>query len=163
MTARGAVQVQPVAEYKISSGLMNPGFFDWPSYMASQMAAYNPSIVMFMVGANDAYADPEAYRIRVASMMDQLQGRTLVWVGQPNMGRADLAATLPGLNAVIAQEAAARDWVIFVDTWSLSSDANGNYTAYAPDGTLMRAFDGIHLTPSGGYILAQAAIAALGY
>jgi hypothetical protein len=90
----GAVPTQPEPEYKISSGLLRPEFFDWPAYLASEMALHDPQIVVFMVGANDAYVGMplDTYRTRVAAVMDQLSGRRLIWVGQPNMGRADLAA-----------------------------------------------------------------------
>jgi len=161
----GAVQVQPAAEYHQSSGLSTPSYFDWYGYMASEMATYNPQVVVFMAGANEAWLDPETYRPYVARMMDQLQGRQLIWVGQPNMGREDLAASLPGINAVFQQEAAKRPWVRFVDTWAITSDANGAYTPYLPDAdgnlVLARADDGVHVTPAGGYVLARAVLAAI--
>jgi hypothetical protein len=116
-----------------------------------------------MVGANDAHPgmDLASYRQRVAQMMDQLQGHRLIWVGQPNMGRADLTAAIPGMNAVFADEASKRAWVRYVDTWALTSDANGAYTPYLPDGSLARADDGVHFTSSGGNYLAQAVVAAI--
>lgn len=163
MVARGAVQVQPAPEYFVSSGLTSPGFFDWPAYLAAQMAAYDPHVVVFMVGANDAYADPETYRVLVGQVMDQLAGRRVAWVGQPNMGRPDLASPLPALNSVMAEEAAKRDWVVYVDTWAITSDASGAYTPYAADGTLIRGDDGVHFTSAGGVLLAAEVIKALGY
>lgn len=169
MTARGATQVQPAPEYQISSGLNNTGFFDWPTYLSSQMVTYDPNVVVFMVGANDAHPgiDLEAYRSKVAAVMDQLAGRTLMWLGQPNMGpeRPDLTAAIPGMNQVFAEEAGKRPWVRYLDTWSLTSDATGNYAEYLPDenGVLqqVRASDGVHFTPEGGRRLALAVIAAL--
>lgn len=161
--AQGAVQVQPAAEYQLSSGLLGGASFDWYGYMSSQMAAYTPDVVVFMVGANDAHVgmDLGAYAQKVGQMMDQLSGKRLIWVGQPNMGRPDLAASVPGVNQVFAQEAAKRPWVRYVDTWSLTSDANGNYMAYTPDGSLARGDDGVHFTSAGGNYLAQAVIAAI--
>jgi hypothetical protein len=167
VVVQGGIQTQPTAEYQISSGLWNTGYFDWYGYLASEMVLYDPDVVVFMVGANDAYAEPEGYQARVAQMMDQLSDRRLIWVGQPNMGpnRPDLTATLPGLNAVFQQEAAKRPWVRFVDAWTLTSDANGAYTPYLPDGlgnvVLARADDGVHFTPAGGQVLAQAVLEAI--
>lgn len=162
-TAQGAIQVQPAAEYKLSSGLLGGASFDWYGYMASEMAAYSPDVVVFMVGANDAHVgmDLAAYSAKVGQMMDQLSGMRLIWVGQPNMGRPDLAASVPGVNQVFAAEAAKRPWVRYVDTWSLTSDANGAYTPYTPDGSLARGDDGVHFTSTGGAYLAQAVIAAI--
>ena len=65
------------------------------------------------------------------------------------------------MNQVFAEEAGKRPWVRYVDTWSLTSDANGNYTPYLPDGTLARGNDGVHFTSAGGNYLAQAVIAAI--
>jgi hypothetical protein len=162
-TSLGAIQVQPVPEYQISSGLLNTSYFDWYGYMASEMATYDPDIVVFMIGANDAYAgmDLALYRQRVGQLMDQLGDRRLIWAGQPNMARADLVAAIPAMNQVYREEAAKRPWVRYVDTWSLTSDANGNFTPYLPDGTLARAADGVHFTSAGGNYLAQAVVAAI--
>jgi hypothetical protein len=161
--AMGGVQVQPAPEYQVSSGLLNSNYFDWYAYLASDMAAYDPGVVVFMVGANDAHVgmDLGLYAQRVGQLMDQLNGRRVIWAGQPNMGRADLAAAIPAMNQVFAAEAAKRPWVRYVDTWSLTSDASGNFTPYLPDGTLARGTDGVHFTSAGGAYLAQAVIAAI--
>lgn len=164
----GAVQTQPEPEYQISSGLLRPEFFDWPAYLAAEMASRDPDVVVFMVGANDAYVGMplDTYRQRVATVMDQLGDRRVIWVGQPNMGRADLAAAIPPMNQVYAQEAASRPWVTYIDAWALTSDASGAYAQYLPDetGTLrqIRADDGVHLTAEGGRRLANAVMAAAG-
>ncbi len=163
----GAVSTQPAAEYQISSGLLNPGYFSWPAYLASEMASKQPDVVVFMIGANDAYVGMplDTYHQRVGEVMDQLSDRRLIWVGQPNMGRADLTASIPSVNAVFQQEAAGRAWVTFVDTWSITSDQSGNYAQYLPDenGVLqqIRASDGVHFTPEGGRRLAIAVISAV--
>jgi hypothetical protein len=160
----GAVPTQPEPEYKISSGLLRPEFFDWPAYLASEMALRDPQVVVFMVGANDAYVGMplETYRTRVAAVMDQLSGRRLIWVSQPNMGRADLAASIPAMNEVYRSEAAARPWVTYVDAWALTSDADGAFTSYLPDETgalvLARGEDGVHFTSAGGRVLARAVL-----
>lgn len=169
--AQGAVPVQGVAEYKISSGLLSPGYFNWPAYLASQMDAYDPDIVVFMVGANDAHPgmDLERYRGLVGSVMDQLrrEGRVVAWVGQPIMGpnRPDLNAAIPGMNRIFAEEAEQRPWVVYVDAWSLTTDANGDYAEALPDESgawrTIRTGDGVHFTSEGGRRLALGVIAAL--
>lgn len=165
--AQGAVQVQPAPEYQISSGLNNTSYFDWYGYLSAQMALYDPSVVVFMVGANDAHPgiDLNAYRQRVGAMMDQFKSRRLIWAGQPNMGRADLAAAIPGMNQVFREEAEKRPWVTYVDTWALTSDASGAFNPYMTDAAgaviLGRADDGVHFTSAGGAILGQAVLAAI--
>jgi hypothetical protein len=156
-------------DYKISSGLVRQDFFDWPAYLAAEMQRYDPDVVVFMVGANDAnqVRSEEEYAARVGAVMDLLQrpGRTVVWVGQPNMGRPDLAASVPRVNAIFRAQAALRPWVLFIDTWELTSAPDGSYAEALPnaDGTweVIRAGDGVHLTPAGGRRIARAIIAAL--
>jgi uncharacterized protein len=157
MARSGAVPVR-AADYKISSGLANRGssavlfdhYTDWPTYMAQEMATYEPTVVVFMIGANDAgYAagNPEEYQARVAAFMDQLQapGRFVFWVGEPTLTRPDLARNIPVVNAIYAEEAAMRPWVTFVDTTVVVADAG----------------DGVHFSRGAGYVLAELVIAAI--
>lgn len=171
LSAQGAIPVQAAPEYKISSGLLTPGYFDWPGFIASEMAATDADIVVFMVGANDAHAgiDLVNYATLVGGVMDQLQrpGRVVAWVGQPAMGpdRPDLNAAIPGMNAAFAQEAAKRPWVTYVDAWALTTDADGHYAESLPDENgeyqLLRASDGVHFTSAGGRRLALGVVHAL--
>lgn len=173
--AQGGIPVRS-ADYKISSGLWNSAFFDWPGYIASEMSLYDPDVAVFMVGANDAmqirsYGD---YAARVGAVMDEMYrpGRIVVWMGQPNM-RPDpsqgynpaLAGAIPAVNEVFQSEAAKRSWVRYVDTWALTSYSEGSYADVLPDGDgvpqVLRASDGIHFTPAGGRRLALGAVAAV--
>ena len=94
-------------------------------------------------------------------MMDEMKasGRYVVWIGQPNMRDPEYAARVREANDIFRSEAAKRPWVLYVDTWTASSAADGGYTDYLrdEDGTdvLARNDDGIHLTPAGGRILAR--------
>jgi hypothetical protein len=158
----GGVPVQPVPEYKVSSGLMNPSFFDWPSYVSAQFAAMQPAVAVFMIGANDASSSLpyDVYHERVGALMDQMQApyRRVIWVGQPHMGRPDLEPVIPDMNRIFSEEAAKRPWVTYVDIYSITSAADGSYSAYLPgaDGIveLLRASDGVHFTAAGGRLLA---------
>lgn len=171
---QGAIPVRG-ADYKISSGLVNTTFFDWPTYVASEMAAYDPDVVVFMVGANDAMQirSYEDYAAKVGAVMDEMYrpGRIVVWMGQPNMNpdpgqgyNPALAQAIPPVNQVFQAEAAKRSWVRYVDTWALTSYSEGSYAAVLPDENgvpqVLRASDGIHFTPAGGRRLALAAVAA---
>lgn len=169
MAAQGGIPVHE-PDYVISSGLAS-GTYDWPSRLATDMASLTPDIVVFMIGANDAVVRPElgSYAATVGAVMDSLQreGRIVAWVGQPIMGpnRAELNEAIPGINAVYAAEAAKRPWVVYVDSWSLTTDANGNYAEALPDenGVVqqIRASDGVHLTSAGGHRIALGVMAAV--
>lgn len=170
MVMRGGGTAATAPSYVVSSGLLNPGLYDWPANLAAEMALYAPDIVVFMVGANDANgaaANPEGYRALVGATMDQLRapGRTVAWVGQPPMGREDLAVSIPVVNRIFREEAAKRPWVTFVDTYPVLSDAAGGYAGSLPgpggEAVRMRADDGVHLTPAAGERLALAVFSAL--
>ncbi len=173
--AQGGIPVR-AADYKISSGLVSSWFFDWPPFIASEMATYDPDVAVFMVGANDAMqiSSYENYAAKVGAVMDEMYrpGRIVIWMGQPNM-RPDpsqgynpaLAQAIPPVNAVFQAEAAKRSWVRYVDTWALTSYSEGSYADVLPDENgvpqVLRASDGIHFTPAGGHRLALAAVAAV--
>lgn len=169
ITGRGGSLVQPEADYQNGTGLITREYFDWPAYLQSEMAAKDPNLAVFMIGANDAkfIGDPEAYRALVAQAMDLMEapGRRVVWVGQPNSSQPKLAANVPVINAIFQEEAAKRPWVTFVDTWSATSDADGNYAQDLVDASgrtvRARADDGVHFTQEGGRILAAVVMAAI--
>ena len=41
-------------DYKVSSGLARPDFFDWPAHLRRQLPAVDPDIVVVTFGGNDA-------------------------------------------------------------------------------------------------------------
>lgn len=167
---QGGTPVAP-ADYKISSGLSTPHFFDWPAFVSAEMARYNPDVAVIMVGGNDILqmGTRELYAGRVGRMMDLLHGesRVVVWLGQPNFGpgRDALAATVPVLNDIQREEAAKRPWVIYVDTFALTSWSDGTFAWEQTDvfGNLVkiRHDDGVHFTAAGGRHLAVGVMGAL--
>ena len=169
LTDLGGSAVQPEAEFKISSGLVRREFFDWYGYAERQLSEAQPTVVVFMVGANDALqgVSLERYSEYVAEMMDRMNApaRRVIWVGQPNVRRAELRAAIPALNLIFKEEAEKRPWVTFVDTWALTSDSEGQYAASLPgeDGIIevLRADDGVHFTSAGGRRLSLAVVEAV--
>ncbi len=166
--ARGGAPVRG-ADYKISSGLWRDDFFDWPAYIQAEMATYDPDVAVFMVGANDAnqVSSYDEYAARVGRVMDLMyrEGRVVVWMGQPCMGNESLAANVPALNRIFQEQAATRPWVVYVDTWALTSWSDGSYSQYLPDENgveqMLRYADGIHFTGAGGRRLAMGVLTAL--
>lgn len=171
-------------DYKTSSGLSRPDFFDWPAHMAQQVPVSNPDIVVVTFGGNDAQgiSNPDGswavghppasggddadwkkeYGARVGAAMDYLTegNRTLIWVGIPNSSSADVTARMQVQDEVVRAEAAKRaDKVHFVDTWARFSGRNGGWAEYVIDprdgeGKDVRADDGFHLNTTGAEILA---------
>ncbi len=170
-------------DYKVSSGLSRPDFFDWPSYFAQQIPAVNPDIVVVTFGGNDAQGlrnvdktwavqhtpgsggDDTDWRAeygkRVGAAMDYLGGdnRTLIWVGIPNDDNPDVTARLQVQNEVVMAEAAKRPNVVFIDTWKRFSGLSGGFAPVVQDprdGEFkdVRRDDGFHLNETGAEILA---------
>lgn len=155
---------------KISSGLARPDYFDWPARITQAMAGTPaPEAVIFFVGAND-YTDMRVdsgslargtpgwiaeYSKRAANVMDIVGkgGAQMYWVGQPIMRDAARAKVAADINTAITAEAAKRPWVHYIDTWSMFTDPDGNYTAFLPDASgeqvRVRQEEGIHLTRTG--------------
>ena len=160
-------------DYRVSTGLSRPDFFDWPAHLASSRTTTGPEVVVLMLGANDAQAFIEdgavveygtdawfdAYRGRVADLLDQLtaRGSWVIWVGQPVMRDPGFDAKVAAIDEVVAGEIVGRPLVRYVDTRTTLSE-DGGYATYLPDGDgnrqLVRQSDGIHLTQAGGDRLA---------
>ena len=170
--------IQAHGHYKISTGLSRPDYYDWPAHLAADAATYNPQVIIFCAGANDdqplqtssGIADfgtgawVTEYSHRVGRMMDMLiaQHRLVVWVGLPLMRSADFNSRMSIIDAIDHDQAALRPGVTFVESRPIMADGQGHYSDYLPDAsgqiTLMRAEDGIHLTPAGGSRLASAVL-----
>lgn len=176
--------IKATLEYKVSSGLSRPDYFDWPAELARVVAQPDgPEVMVVIFGGNDAQplqlADgnvydvtdqtwQDEYRRRVGAAMDLLgaAGRKVIWVGPPNAKSAKFTARLAVLSQIYIEEAAKRpDSIVFLDSRTLFSDPNGGYTAYLPDANgkqvLMRTQDGFHLSIAGANRLGRAVYTAL--
>jgi hypothetical protein len=174
----GIVETQ--LDYKVSSGLARPDFFDWPAEIDRKLPEVNPDIVVATFGGNDAQGlsvaggefiigDPVSneaewtaeYQARVGAVMDQLLdgGRTLIWVGIPNDDNPEVTARMAIQDQAAKAAAAERPDVIFIDTWKRFSGRDGNWAEFVIDprdgqGKDVRADDGFHLNTAGAEILA---------
>ena len=169
-------------DFKYSSGLARPDFFDWPERMRETVPQVDPDAVLIMIGANDGQnmtvdGKPvqfgskqwrEVYASRVAEAMDILSadGRRVYWVGLPIARPETYAEKVEVRNAIYEAEAKSRDAVRYVDTWSLFAAADGTYTAYLRDSSgdrkLMRLEDGIHLSVAGAHHLTDHIMGIIG-
>lgn len=180
MNETGVVRTQ--LDYKVSSGLARPDFFDWPSHFRSIVPSVDPDIVVVTFGGNDSQglsisdgtfiaqaptgteADAEwraEYGRRVGEVMDLLRadGRTLIWVGIPNDDNEDVTTRLRVQDEVVREEVAKRSDVFFVDTWKRFAGLEGGWAEFVVDprdgqGKDVRADDGFHLNVDGAEILA---------
>ena len=157
-------------EFRFSTGLARPDFFDWPARLRQIATRQDPDVFVVMFGANDgqnievdgnvlAFGTPEwraEYRQRVDAVMEQLatDGRTVSWVGQPIMADPGFDAKMQTLNAIYRNTARSHESVTYIDTRRLFSDGDGLFASYLDDAngqsTLMRQQDGVHFTRAGG-------------
>jgi hypothetical protein len=171
LTGRSGV-VQPVVDSRVSSGLLSPDFFDWPKRGAEDMLTYNPEVVVFIIGANDAKnlpkgatRDPE-WRQRYAAVVERMvnvlagNARSVYWIGAPIMSDTAFSERVRGVNSVYQEVAARHPEVTYVDAFTVFSGPDGKYapSLRTRDGKVVRvrAQDGIHFTPVGGDLLAGA-------
>ncbi len=165
-------------DYRISTGLTRPDYFDWPARLSEVMQAEErPQVLVFMVGGNDTqdmqtegsylnrntdewYAE---YRTRVATIMDVVAypDTQLVWINLPPM-KSSLHQEIAGrINSILGEEAARRPWVSVSDIVPLMSAPNGGFTEFldepSGDRTIRaRAADGVHITADGSRWIAEA-------
>jgi len=165
-------------DYKVSSGLSRPDFFDWPQRMIDQIVEFDPDATAVLFGANDGQdvmykgkvlkvgskAWQEVYATRVGKAMDILTrgGRRAYWVGNPIMRDPGYRERISMMDHIYEAEAKKHPGVFYIPTWALFTNEKGSYAEYLPDANgdpvLMRASDGIHLTRAGGDRMAQATL-----
>ncbi len=172
-------------DYKPSTGLSRPDYFDWPNHMRNVAKDEDPEVMVVMFGANDIQGmrvaggavQPltpgwlEEYRKRVGEIMDIMRDekdgdRLVVWVGALPMGPNSGVKGMEQVNYIYWSEAQKRPWIRYVDSWPFFVGPNGEYEARltSADGKerLLRERDNIHLTAAGGDRLAWAVLSALG-
>ncbi len=166
MTADTGV-VQPQYDSRVSSGLLNTKFFDWPKQVTEQLALLRPEAVVFIVGTNDANVWNSSlaadYRLRTETLMRQLVGpdhREVLWVGPPVAKAKSLETGGLAVAQIQKDAAAAVPGVTYVDAHALFADAQGQYQQSFADELgrrqVMRAGDGVHFSVAGGDYISRA-------
>ena len=155
-------------DVRISTGLARPDVLDWPLHLQQLLDARDPDVVVLLLGGNDDqslvgsadgvvhYGQPgweEEYEARVTRLQTiaASQGRTVVWLELPSVRPGRLEQARQRMNAA-ARRAAAETGALLIDT-----DAILAPEGYTPRlrGVQVRAEDGVHLTHSGGDLVAE--------
>jgi len=168
-------------DYKVSSGLARPDFFDWPAHLRQVRAASDVELVVIMMGANDAQPFMidgraenfgterwlAAYRERVASLLRELtaDGGGVLWISQPVMRKERFDADMRQIDRIYAEEVAKVPRARHLDSRPLLADDEGAYATHlvdaAGDRQRVRQDDGIHITEAGAERLAPAVVDAI--
>lgn len=166
-----------IEEGKVSSGLANPKYFNWEKALQTFVEKYAPTMVVVMMGANDAKyinlnekpRDPgnpnktwgEVFAMRLDAFLDIPAKRDLpvFWIGLPVMGDPVYAKQAQAMNDIVRAECSKYANCRFLDTWNLLCDPEDIYATFLKNDKGMkvkvRANDKIHFTVAGGDILAQ--------
>jgi uncharacterized protein len=175
--------IKPLLDYRISTGLVRPDFFNWPLQLQRQAEAFDPGAAVVMWGANDnqgvetssgkvyrfgSRGWQKEYRKRVEDVIAILFAggvRRIYWVGQPVMPDASYDRQIRLINDIFRSVAGTHSGVKFIDAYSLLSNGSGGYSQYLKDEhgetQQVREADGEHLTYAGGLRLAKAIMAAV--
>ncbi len=156
--------VQPRYLSRVSSGLANPDFWNWPRHAADELRAHDPEVAVFVVGTNDAITfadtDTDGYRLAVTQMVQVLTDgdREVYWVGTPVLRDVRARQGALAVNAITREVLADFPTATYIDAFSLLDDPPGEYTSTLPDGdgrrVVVRAGDGVHLTTAGAALIA---------
>jgi hypothetical protein len=162
---------------RISTGLARPDYFDWPSALRRIVEAFDPDLVIVMLGENDHQSLvtvrgarvasigtgewPAEYRRRVLQLMRiaTSKGAKVVWSGLPMSADARFREHSRRQNAVFEYAAGISPNVAYFDAWErFRAPRGGGYTAYFREGgrvILIREGDGLHFNAIGYTILAR--------
>ena len=164
---------------KISSGLVKPGFYDWPA-AAARIGQDGYDAAVCLMGLNDlqgmadggrhlapdtdAWAEAYGRRVDEVSHGIQAAGTRLAWVGLPPVRDAAFNRTVQTINEVLADRVPA-DGGMFVDIWDESGSPPGHFSAYLPNGRGgqygARQEDGMHFTGEGYQMVARTVLDAM--
>lgn len=157
---------------KISSGLMNPKFYDWEANLKSFLDTLKPDAVVVMLGGNDSKAGAvtsewmQLYTEKVKSFIKIATSRRtpVYWIGLPPMAEKGFCDRAFAADQAIKNACDASAGCHFVDAWKVLSDGKG---AFCTEITLagrpisVRSGDGVHLTMNGYRTLSQKALESL--
>ncbi|MPZ74688.1 MAG: DUF459 domain-containing protein [Nitriliruptorales bacterium] len=175
-TGRAGAEV----EYRFSTGLSRPDYFNWPARLRAVVKEQDPEVFVVMFGANDgqniAVDDTvlpfgseewmQEYAARVDAVMNTMtrNGATLLWVGQPIMRAPDFDQKMQLLTGIYRARSRGRSDVRYLDSRDLFS-ADGAFSPYLEDddgqSVLMRQQDGVHFTRAGGERLTDVVFAEI--
>ena len=170
--------VDATLDFKVSSGLTRPDFFDWPKRLSSQVAKLQPDVVVICFGGNDAQPikaqNGKTYQVSDPEWKAEYERRGGRGHGLPRSRRPQghlgrhaqrplRRLQRPSAGAVGGGEGPSgqSSGVSLVDTWDMFSSPDGAYADYVVDETdnqakLIRADDGYHLNFDGANKLARA-------
>ncbi|MDP3801135.1 DUF459 domain-containing protein [Brevundimonas sp.] len=163
---------------QVSTGLSRYDYVNIQAKTRAQLDERPVDVAVMLFGTNDAQGIDTggvvhmfgtdgwkaAYGQRIDDLVALLRSRDVAvyWVGLPRMKRDSFDGRMMLINGVVEARMRALG-VPYIETVGLTSNAEGGYEAYLPNGAgrrvLMRANDGIHMSMA-GYLRMSAPVAA---
>jgi uncharacterized protein len=164
---------------EVSTGLSRYDYVNIQAKTTRQLGENAVDVAVVVFGTNDAQGiddgatvhpfGSEGWKVAYGKRIDDLvglfrsRGVVVYWVGMPRMKREGFDGRMALINEVAAARMKALG-VPYLETVSLTSDADGDYMPYADVGgrrRLMRANDGIHMSMDGYLRIAEPVEAAI--
>ena len=167
---------------RYGTGLCRLDVFDWLAYFDQMLLKYSPELIIITLGANDPQdiVEPGKKRVffgsddwntmygqRVQDLLKRAADKnaSVFWLGLPIMGREAYGEKIANINKITQEACEATANCRFWDAWLSVADKDNKYTVYSTDAAgkhvRIRAKDSIHLTESGGEIMAEKFFTAL--
>jgi hypothetical protein len=167
-----------VDAHKVSSGLSNTGYYNWPVTFHNLLEAHRPKVVLMMVGANDAqdiydgkrrqpFGTPDwqaTYSNRVHTILKDASAHctTVYWTLMPIVREPRFEKKMALVRQVIRDAAKEHgDTVRIIDPNERFMDSTGRYVESARingKSKALRTDDGIHLTWAGAQVFVDAVL-----
>lgn len=173
--------IKLVRRGKNGTGLARPDVYDWPANLPALLETEKPDIAIVSFGLNDRqdtfaagrrehYFRTEAWKTsyieRIQTILTPLKEKQIptFWIGLPIMRDATVSKDAEFLNGLY-EPAVVAAGASFFPIWDLSTDGTHDYTTHVKgaDGRLrsLRNEDGMHFSPAGYDLLAQALLQKL--
>jgi len=168
--------VRAIDASQISTGLAYPQFFDWPAHIRNSIIRDHISTVVVFLGANDTFdmyqgehlipinstSWDHLYESHIESISAFAKAHRvrLLWLGMPAMNRKDIQPNVPRMNALY-KKTVERNGGLYLRTDNVLGESEYYFTSYkSVDGrkTLVRSDDGVHFTPNGWNLIANAVL-----
>jgi hypothetical protein len=166
--------IHPIDSSRVSTGLAYPQFFDWVAKIKSAIINDRVDAVIVFLGANDTFdiyhgqrriiLGTPTWKAAYASRIERIvacarQHKTpLIWLGMPAMNRHDIQPYVPMMNTLF-RSVVTKHRQIYLPTDSVLGQTENQYTPVKIIGgqrLIVRADDGVHFTPRGWSLVADA-------
>lgn len=158
---------------KVSTGLTNAWFYDWPAHLSSYLAQYHPNVVIAFMGANDEqnffvnnqldlfgsvrWRAIYAQQVRRMAAAAARYHATLVWVGLPVMQNTPYGHGIRAINALVASTLRHVSGSAFIPTEATIAGPSGQFlpSAFVNGAPVsLRSDDGIHMSYAAEQVVA---------